>query len=82
MADSTTTARLVAEMDGSIKQVEQNALNTAAISEEVKKDAESGRESVDATISGIGEIRSSSRITFEAIENLSSRASNIGKFFR
>jgi methyl-accepting chemotaxis protein len=66
-------------MDGSIKQVEQNALNTASISEEVKNDAESGRESVEATISGIGEIRRSSRITFEAIENLSSRAGNIGK---
>jgi methyl-accepting chemotaxis protein len=79
MADSTTTTRLVAEMAGSIKQVEQNALNTASISEEVRNDAESGRESVEATISGIGEIRRSSRITFEAIENLSSRAGNIGK---
>jgi methyl-accepting chemotaxis protein len=79
MADSTTTARLVAEMDVSIKLVEQNALNTDSISEEVKNDAESGRESVEATISGIGEIRRSSRITFEAIENLSSRAGNIGK---
>lgn len=79
MADSTTTAKLVAEMDGSIKQVERNALNTATISEEVRNDAESGRVSVEATISGIGEIRRSSRITFEAIQNLSLRAGNIGK---
>ena len=79
MADSTTTAHLVSEMDGSIKQVERNALNTAAISEEVRNDAETGRASVEATISGIGEIRRSSRITFEAIQNLSLRAGNIGK---
>ena len=79
MADSITTAHLVSEMDGSIKQVERNALNTAAISEEVRNDAETGRASVEATISGIGEIRRSSRITFEAIQNLSLRAGNIGK---
>jgi methyl-accepting chemotaxis protein len=79
MEDSTATASLVAQMDSSIKQVEHNAQQTVAISENVKTDAEAGRETVEATISGIGEIRRSSRITFEAIQNLSTRAGDIGK---
>jgi methyl-accepting chemotaxis protein len=79
MDDAAATASMVAEMDSSIKQVEQNAVETAAISENVRRDAETGREAVEATIAGIGEIRSSSRITFEAIDNLSRRAGDIGK---
>ena len=79
MNDSTTATSLVEGLDISIKQVEKNALQTATISEVVKQDAEMGREAVEATISGIGEIRRSSRITVEAIENLSARAVDIGK---
>ncbi|GAB7025084.1 HAMP domain-containing methyl-accepting chemotaxis protein [Geotalea toluenoxydans] len=82
MSDSTTTAKLVTEMGDSIKQVERNALNTAAISEEVRNDAESGRASVEATISGIEEIRRASRTSFESIENLAMRAGNIGKIIQ
>lgn len=79
MDDSTATASLVAELDASIKQVEKNALETAAISEDVRQDAELGQEAVEATIFGIGEIRRSSRTTAAAIENLSARAVDIGK---
>ena len=75
---STTTASSVAEMDSSIKQVEKNALETAAISEEVSRDAESGKATVEATIAGINEIKRSSRITSEVIETLSERAGDIG----
>ncbi|WP_298269809.1 methyl-accepting chemotaxis protein [Geobacter sp.] len=75
---STTTASSVAEMDSSIKQVEKNALETAAISEEVRRDAEMGKESVEATIAGINEIKRSSHITSEVIETLSLRAGDIG----
>lgn len=82
MSDSTVTEKLLAEMGNSIKLVEQSALNTATISEEVKHDAESGREAVEATISGIEEIRRASRITYESIENLSRRAGNIGKIIQ
>jgi methyl-accepting chemotaxis protein len=78
MEEATAAASRVAEMDISIKQVETNALDTAAISQGVRQDAESGREAVEATISGISEIRRSSQITCEVIENLSSRANDIG----
>lgn len=75
---TTTTASSVAEMDSSIKQVEKNAKETATISEEVLRDAEMGKSSVEATIAGINEIKRSSRITSEVIETLSGRATDIG----
>ncbi len=79
MRESTTASSLVADLDISIKQVGENAVQSAAISQTVRKDAEDGREAVEATITGINEIRRSSRSTVEAIENLSMRAADIGK---
>lgn len=79
MDASTTTACSIAQMDSSIKQVERNALDTVAISDEVRSDAESGKQSVEATILGINEIRRASKITSESIESLYSKAEDIGK---
>ena len=74
----TTTASSVMEMDSSIKQVEKSVMDTAAISEEVRRDAETGKEAVVATIAGIREIKRSSGITYEVINTLSERAADIG----
>lgn len=79
MSESTSASSLVAELDVSIRQVGENALQAATISEMVRQDAQNGREAVEATISGINEIRRSSRSTVEAMENLSVRAADIGK---
>jgi methyl-accepting chemotaxis protein len=78
MDAAAVTASSVMEMDTSIKQVEKNAMDTAAISEEVRKDAEMGRNAVEATIAGINEIKRSSGITYEVINTLSVRAHDIG----
>jgi methyl-accepting chemotaxis protein len=75
---STVTASSVIEMDSAIRQVEKNALDTAAISEEVRRDAETGKSSVEATISGMQEIKRSSHITYEVIVSLSEKANDIG----
>jgi methyl-accepting chemotaxis protein len=75
---STVTASSVIQMDSSIRQVEKSALDTATISEEVRRDAESGKVSVEATISGMQEIRRSSSITHEVIVTLSEKAHDIG----
>jgi methyl-accepting chemotaxis protein len=75
---SQNTISSVAQMDVSIKQVEQNAGETAAISAAVLRDAETGKEAVDATIDGIDQIRISSRNTFDSIDTLSNRVSAIG----
>ncbi len=77
--DTSITAALVVEMDNAIKQIGSQAIDTSLIAENVKRDAEEGWKSVDATIAGINEIKASSNITFDAIENLSKRVSNIGK---
>ncbi|RNC67766.1 MAG: methyl-accepting chemotaxis protein [Desulfuromonadales bacterium] len=78
MEVTATTASSVAEMDSSIKQVEKNAMDAATISEEVRRDAEVGKTSVEATIDGISKIKRSSRITSEVIDTLSDRANDIG----
>ncbi len=75
---SSTTASSIAEMDATIKQVEKNAMDTSAISEAVRNDAETGRKAVEEAIAGMQEIRRSSHITAEVIENLSLRANDIG----
>jgi len=78
MDASNTTASSIMEMDNSIKQVEMSAKETAAISVEVRKDAEIGKQAVEATISGMAEIKRSSLITSEVIEMLSSKTEDIG----
>jgi methyl-accepting chemotaxis protein len=75
---SSTTASSIAEMDATIKQVERNAMDTSAITEGVKKDAEVGKTAVEEAITGMQAIRNSSKITAEVIENLSLRANDIG----
>ena len=47
MEAANSTASSVMEMDFSIRQVEQNAADASQISEEVRKDAEAGRESLE-----------------------------------
>ncbi len=75
---SSTTASSIAEMDATIKQVEKNALDTSAITEGVRNDAETGKTAVEEAIAGMQAIRRSSRITAEVVENLSLRANDIG----
>ena len=77
--DTAITASLVVKMDNAIKKIGSQAIDTSLIAETVKKDAEDGWKSVDATIAGINEIKASSNITFDAIDNLSKRVANIGK---
>jgi methyl-accepting chemotaxis protein len=72
------TASSVTEMDASIQEVEQNAATTASIAEDVRRDAVAGKEAVDSTISGMHQIRQTSRVTAEVIESLSGKAANIG----
>ncbi|HEX8960002.1 MAG TPA: methyl-accepting chemotaxis protein [Geobacteraceae bacterium] len=78
MESAHVTSSSIEEMDRSIKQVEQNAVDTATLSEDVRRDAEIGKEAVDVTIAGISAIKDSSRITSDAITMLSGRARDIG----
>jgi methyl-accepting chemotaxis protein len=78
-ADTVRTANLVDEMDNAIKQIVTQAADTASIAETVRNDAEVGWKAIDATISGMNEIKLSSTVTFNAIENLSKRVASIDK---
>ena len=75
---SSSTASSIAEMDATIKQVEKNAMDTSAISESVRNDAETGKKAVEEAIAGMQAIRVSSQITAEVVDNLSLRANDIG----
>ena len=77
--DTSRTAKLVSEMDIAIRQIGSKSIDTSQIAETVKTDAEDGWKAVDATITGINEIKKSSAVTFDAIQNLSRRVANIGK---
>jgi methyl-accepting chemotaxis protein len=73
-----STSSSVVQMDVSLKQVEKNVADASSISEEMRKDAELGKAAVEASISGINDIKKSSDITFEVIYSLSQRAKDIG----
>jgi methyl-accepting chemotaxis protein len=77
MEVSSLTSSSISEMDSSIRQVERNASSTARISQEVLREAEAGRESVQATIRGIEEIRRASSTTADVIQALSESAAGI-----
>jgi len=78
MGEASNTASSIEQMNISIREVEQNAMETAIISQSVSKDAENGKDAVNATIAGIKDIRRASRITMDVIESLSTRAQDIG----
>jgi methyl-accepting chemotaxis protein len=66
-------------MDIAISQVETNAYETARLSEQVSKDAETGAESSQKTIVGIDKIKVSSRSASTVIEQLGRRILENGK---
>ncbi len=78
MNNSLKTGTLVADMERSVRQIEESAQKTARISMGVLRDAELGNSSVESTINGINQIRSASRTVQQAISNLSVHAASIG----
>ena len=78
MNNSLKTGTLVADMERSVRQIEESAQKTARISMGVLRDAELGNSSVESTINGINQIRSASRTVQQAIGNLSVHAASIG----
>jgi len=75
---SEATSSTVAEMDVTIKQVEEHAQETSRTTAEVARDAKQGQDSVEKTIDGINQIKNSSHITFEAVSILAEKVKDIG----
>jgi methyl-accepting chemotaxis protein len=79
LAKSTDgTSSAIREMDVAISQVETNAYETARLSEQVTKDAESGMESIQKTIGGIDKIKDNSKGAATVMEQLGKRIGEIG----
>jgi methyl-accepting chemotaxis protein len=75
---SDETASAMTEMDASIRAVDRNADETAKLSLQVQRDAETGAESVQQTIQGIGRIRDYSLEVAGVVGSLGRRAEAIG----
>jgi methyl-accepting chemotaxis protein len=73
------TASSITEMDVSIKEIEENADQTNRLSEAAAQDALHGKEAVEQTIRGIGEIRETVDKATEVIQNLGQQSKSINK---
>jgi methyl-accepting chemotaxis protein len=76
---SDATASSANEMDTLTKEVEGSIAEAVRISDAVRKDAEAGESTVEASISGIHQIRQASQMTSEAIGGLSEKVRSIGR---
>jgi methyl-accepting chemotaxis protein len=74
-AEQTSTS--MNQMEASISHVERNATATAKLSEDVIRDAERGADAVKRTLTGIEDIRMSSRTVGDVIRQLGARISAI-----
>ncbi|MBL8913499.1 MAG: methyl-accepting protein [Archangium sp.] len=78
LKNTEATNSSIREMDIAIGQVETNAYETARLSEQVSKDAETGMESIQKTIVGIDRIKDSSKTASSVIDSLGRRIGEIG----
>ena len=77
-ATAEETSSSMNEMDVSIGQVESNANETAKLSEQAQKDAESGAEALSRTLAGIDKIKGSSKEAASVIEALGKKIATVG----
>lgn len=78
-SSTEVTASSIIELDASIKEIEENAEQTGKLAEAAARDAESGKQAVDATISGIGVIRQTVDEAGSTIRELGQQSQAIGK---
>jgi methyl-accepting chemotaxis protein len=83
LARSTeTVASTVIQMDASVMEIDQLATGTAQLSTQLARDAEGGRQAVDAAIAGMDEIRTASQATAEVLRGFEATAAQIGKILQ
>jgi methyl-accepting chemotaxis protein len=78
-SSTETTVSSMLEMDASIKEIEANAALTSQLSSEAAEDAQQGKKTVEETICGIESIRETVDHASQAIMELGSQSSAIGK---
>lgn len=77
-----STSTSMAETDTAIHEVEKTASETARLSEKVSSDAGAGVSALDKTVRGIEEIRASTNIAAQVIDNLGHSVSRIGTILK
>jgi methyl-accepting chemotaxis protein len=78
-SSTEVTVSSMLEMDASIKEIEENAVQTSKLASEAAEDAQRGMQTVDETIRGIESIRQTVDRASEAIMELGNQSSAIGK---
>lgn len=78
-SSTEVTVSSMLEMDASIKEIEENAALTSQLSNEAAEDAQQGKKTVEETILGIESIRDTVDQASQAIMELGSQSSAIGK---
>ncbi|GAB4563269.1 MAG: hypothetical protein Tsb0017_22280 [Geothermobacteraceae bacterium] len=78
-SSTEVTASSIIELDASIKEIEETAVTTGKLAEAATRDAEQGKQAVDATIAGIDTIRRTVDEAGTAIRELGNQSQAIGR---
>ncbi|OHB26366.1 MAG: hypothetical protein A2X84_07275 [Desulfuromonadaceae bacterium GWC2_58_13] len=78
-ASTEVTASSITQMDAAIKEIEENAETSSSLSEEAANDSQQGKEAVDETIRGIGEVREMVDGASKVVRDLGRQSKAIGK---
>jgi methyl-accepting chemotaxis protein len=76
---SKNTAASIAQMEATNRQVEQQAKGTLDIAQDVNRDAQAGRQSVEETIRGIENIRTAASEVVEVVSLLAEKTDSINQ---
>jgi methyl-accepting chemotaxis protein len=81
-SNTHNAATSIAQMDQTIRQVQESVQSAVTVSGTVLQDAEAGKNAVDASIDGINQIQRSAQVALEAIGELSRRTASIDAIIR
>lgn len=80
ITEDTNAAML--EMEASVKEVETRALASAKFTEDMERDAQLGKEAINATEESMVKIKESNSYSYQALNELSSDIKSVGKILK
>lgn len=75
---ASETSSSIIILEDSVLEIQQKSVTTMQLAEQASTYAASGQDTVNATIASMNEIRTSSKITYDVISDLSASAEDIG----
>lgn len=76
------TNSAMAEMEASIKEVEVKALESAKFTEEMERDAQLGKEAINATENSMNKIKESNNLSYTALNELTADIKSVSKILK